>query len=71
MEAGADVGRGHLVAGLLVGPGDLVGPAAIQYIVDDAGVPAVAPKSTYVCAYAEGFGHFRYVWFAQIAAQAF
>ena len=53
----SDVGRGHLVAGLLVGPGDLVGPAAIQYIVDDAGIPAVAPECGYVGAYAEGFGH--------------
>ena len=53
----SDVGRGHLVAGLLVGPSDLVGPAAIQYIVDDAGIPAVAPECGYVGAYAEGFGH--------------
>ena len=57
----SDVGRGHLVAGLLVGPGDLVGPAAIQYIVDDAGVPAVAPECGYVGACTEGFSHFRHV----------
>ena len=42
MEAGADVGRGHLVAGLLMGPGDLVGPAAVEHVVDDAGAPAMA-----------------------------
>ena len=57
----SDVGRGHLVAGLLVGPSDLVGPAAIQYIVDDAGIPAVAPECGYVGAYPEGFGHLRHV----------
>ena len=42
LEAGADVGRGHLVAGLLMGPGDLVGPAAVEHVVDDAGAPAMA-----------------------------
>ena len=50
LEAGADVGRGHLVAGLLMGPGDLVGPAAVEHVVDDAGVPAVAVcKRMYEC----------------------
>ena len=42
LEVGADVGRGHLVAGLLMGPGDLVGPAAVEHVVDDAGAPAMA-----------------------------
>ena len=52
-----DVGRGHFVAGFLVSPGDLVGPPAVQYIVDGAGVPAVTPECCYLGAYAEGFGH--------------